>query len=144
MRVKILTTVVLVALTMVLAPVADANPTKRYQQSLEQMRALLAQHAENDPKDITAEDRADIARWLDEADKALDQGSLKSASRLLKRAEFGLEVVVSTLAAANLRLKALAQQKAYEDAKVQIEQMGKEIDKLKIKKQELEREMRKL
>ncbi|MEM1349426.1 MAG: hypothetical protein AAGI01_12765 [Myxococcota bacterium] len=144
MSVRTLMVAVIMALATTLAPQAWANPTRRYQQALEHMRAQLAQHTEDDPKDITAEDRADVARWLDEADAALANGSLKSASQLLKRATFGLEVIESTLAAAALRLKALAQQKAYEDAKAQMEQMGKEIDELKLKKKQLEQEMRKL
>lgn len=143
MHVRFVSFLLLLVLWLIATPLM-ANPRARYQKSIDHFRMELEAQAKIDAKNVTADDRADIETWIADAEKLLVSRDYTSVSRLLKRIEYGIELVTTTASAAILYHRAEVQETNYHKAKEQMSAMNKELEVLKAKKRTLEKELKEL
>lgn len=118
-----------------------ANPKVRYQASIDELRALLEEQEKADSKKLAQEDLQDVHDWLDNAEKLLASGDYTRVNRLLKRSEYGLDLVTAVVGAAQVLVRAETQESGFGKAQEQIKTMRVEITKLQTEKQELQRQL---
>ncbi len=130
----------LVFATPLIAPAQSGDPQAR----ISAMRAGLAQQAEADTAALAAADRADIAGWLDDAESLLRAGDRDQATRLIQRAEVGLDLVRQLALVSQIQGQAERQEKTHSEAVAQIAALRQEIATLQAQQRELEQELRTL
>ena len=83
--------------------------------------------------------------WLENAKVLLAKGNGEAASKYLRRVKFSLDLITALVQSGSIQKAADDQEEAYYKAKdKQIPELEAEIQKLKDKKKELERELSKL
>lgn len=137
------TVAVLLTLTLFVVP-SWANPKVRYQESIDQFRAMLEEQESADTKKLAAEDLQDVHSWLDTSEKLLANGDYTRVHQMLKRVEYGLDLVTAVVGAAKMLVHAETQESGYGKAKEQIGTMRTEIQKLQAEKAELQRQLQAL
>lgn len=130
-----------VCLMLLLATPLMANPKVRYQASIDEFRALLEEQESADTRKLAAEDLQDVHDWLDNAEKLLATGDYTRVNQLLKRVEYGLDLVTAVVGAAQMLVQAETQESGFGKAQEQIKNMRVEITKLQAEKQELQRQL---
>ena len=130
------------AALIVAAPLAaSANAKARYREQIDQFRVMLDEMSKLDLQDLAASDRADIIKWLEEADVLLARGDLDRTGAHLKRAEYGLEMVRQITLVSQLQGQAQQQEQTFHAASEELTKLTDEIGKLTAQKASLEREL---
>jgi hypothetical protein len=120
---------------------SSAQSRARYQETIDSLRVMLDEQAKLDLKELAAADREDVFLWLDDAERLLSKGDLDGASQLIKRAEYGVELVTATTAASQIQGRAEAQEADFFTAQEQIEALKKEVAELQKKREALAQEL---
>ena len=121
--------------------VSSAQSRARYQETIDSLRLMLDEQAKLDLKNLAEADREDAFLWLDDAERLLSKGDLDGASRLIKRAEYGVELVTAATAASQIQGRAEAQEADYFTAQEQIEALKKEVAELQEQSKALAQEL---
>ena len=124
--------------------VSTAQSRARYQETIDSLRVMLDEQAKIDEKGLAERDREDVFLWLDDAERLIAKGDLDGAGRLIKRAEYGVELVTAVSAASQIQARAEKQEADFFTAQEQIEALKAEIQKLQDKKKSIEGEIRTL
>lgn len=130
------------AAALLVAPLSSvsANPTAQ----IEQLRAMLDQQDELDTAGAATTDRQLARKWLQEAEILVANGKEDAAKRRLRRAEFAVELVTAMVASAVIRQKAEEQEAYAHTAPEQTEEMRADVERLRERKAELQRELQTL
>lgn len=109
-----------------------------------QFQTMLEQQAQLDTTNAAAADRELTQKWLKEAEVLRANGDDEAASRRLRRVEFALDLIRAMVAAADIRTAAEAQEAAAYNAPQTVEALQDEVDVLKKKRADLQKELQTL
>lgn len=135
---------VLVCVTVFAISPAFADAASQYADQLGTLRAELVKLTEQDTAGLAQEDIARISGWLDEAEKELAERDAESASFLLKRSEYGLDLVRALTVASQIESKATEQEKAFSQVDEQIAALKTEAEALQAQKAQLTQQLNQL
>ncbi len=130
LRFYCLTLLTVCSLTLGGVGVSQAQSRARYQETIDSLRVMLDEQAKLDIKNLAERDREDVFLWLDDAERLLAKGDLDAASKLIKRSEYGVELVTATAAASQIQSRAEGQEADFFTAQEQIEKLKAEVVKL--------------
>jgi hypothetical protein len=119
---------------------AWANQTEQ----IEQLRAMLDEQDELDTEDAAKKDREMARKWLEEAEILVANGKEAAAKKRLRRVEFAVELVTALVAAAVIRQQAEEQEAAAYSSPDTLESLKQEVENLRKKKADLQRELQQL
>ncbi len=119
---------------------AWANQTEQ----IEQLRAMLDEQDELDTEDAAKKDREMARKWLEEAEILVANGKEAAAKKRLRRVEFAVELVTALVAAAVIRQQAEEQEAAAYSSPDTLESLKQEVENLRTKKADLQRELQQL
>lgn len=123
---------------------AFADAASQYAEQLGVLRAELVKLTEQDAAGLAQEDIGRISGWLDEAEKELAERDSESASFLLKRSEYGVDLVRALTVASQIEAKAAEQEKAFSQVDEQIAALKVEAEALEAQKAQLTQQLNQL
>lgn len=132
----------LVAIAFVACTFAGTGFAQEQERQVEQFEAMLAKQAELDSQGAAAKDRAMAEKWLKEAKVLLASGDEEDAAKRLRRVEFALDLIRALVAASEIRKAAEEQEAAAYNAPERLSKLQDELDELKKRKSELQRQLR--
>ena len=123
---------------------AFADAASQYAEQLGKLRADLVALTEQDAAGLAQEDIGRISGWLDQAEKELNERDAESASFLLKRSEYGVDLVRALTVASQIEAKADEQEKAFSQVDEQIATLKTETEALEAQKAQLTQQLNQL
>lgn len=112
------------------------------ERKVQQFEAMLAKQAELDSQGAAAKDRAMAEKWLKEAKVLLANGDDEAAAKRLRRVEFAIDLIRALVAASEIRTAAEEQEAAAYKAPERLSELQDELDALKKRKLELQRQLK--
>lgn len=134
---------VLCCMSFAMSP-AFADAASQYAEQLGTLRAELVKLTEQDEAGLAQEDIGRISGWLDEAEKELNDRDTETASFLLKRSEYGVDLVRALTVASQIEAKAAEQEKAFSQVDDQIAALKTEAEALEAQKAQLTQQLNQL
>lgn len=113
-------------------------------EQIQQYQTMLDQQTQLDTTNAAATDRELAQKWLKEAEVLRANGDDEAASRRLRRVEFTLDLIRAMVAAAEIRVAAETQEAAAYNAPQTVKALQDEVDALKKKRADLQKELQTL
>lgn len=132
----------ILATCLLVVPLATASANEAEQ--IEQYRAMLDELDALDKSGAASTDRRLARQWLQEADVLVANGKEKGARQRLRRVEFAVELVTALVNAALIRQKAEEQEAYAYTAPEQAEALQLQVEELRKRKTELQKELQQL
>ncbi len=144
MRLSTFIGVALVSGSLLIASTGFADAVARYSEQLGLLRTELATQTDADAAGIAQDDIAKVTSWLEEAETKLAERDTEAASYLLKRSEYGLDLIRNLTVVSQIEAKAEAQEKSFAQADEQVATLKAEVEALNAKKADLQQQLNQL